>query len=132
MQNLHLWFVLCSASQIYGGDFAKFCDLLRIYELYKELFTFLFFLILGLESHMYASQWFLTVFTAKFPLYLVFRVLDVFLFDGFDAIFQVQPIFSYKIFDLKTKTKNSLHVQCGESLPHCYFTRLNTKRKSPF
>ena len=56
---------------------------------YKELFTFLF-LILGLESHMYASQWFLTVFTAKFPLYLVFRVLDVFLFDGFDAIFQVQ------------------------------------------
>ena len=44
----------------------------------------------GLESHMYASQWFLTVFTAKFPLYLVFRVLDVFLFDGFDAIFQVR------------------------------------------
>ena len=43
----------------------------------------------GLESHMYASQWFLTVFTAKFPLYLVFRVLDVFLLDGFDAIFQV-------------------------------------------
>ena len=43
----------------------------------------------GLESHMYASQWFLTVFTAKFPLYLVFRVLDVFLFFGFDAIFQV-------------------------------------------
>ena len=24
-----------SASQIYGGDFAKFCGLLRIYELYK-------------------------------------------------------------------------------------------------
>ena len=63
---------------------------------YKELFTFLF-LILGLESHMYASQWFLTVFTAKFPLYLVFRVLDVFLFDGFDAIFQVQPILSYDL-----------------------------------
>ena len=63
---------------------------------YKELFTYLF-LILGLESHMYASQWFLTVFTAKFPLYLVFRVLDVFLFDGFDAIFQVQTIFSYDL-----------------------------------
>ena len=27
-------FVLCSVSQIYGGDFAKFCGLLRIYELY--------------------------------------------------------------------------------------------------
>ena len=46
----------------------------------------------GLESHMYASQWFLTVFTAKFPLYLVFRVLDVFLLDGFDAIFQVNSV----------------------------------------
>ena len=43
----------------------------------------------GLESHMYASQWFLTVFTAKFPLFLVFRVLDVFLIAGFDSIFQV-------------------------------------------
>ena len=38
---------------------------------------------------MYASQWFLTVFTAKFPLFLVFRVLDVFLIAGFDSIFQV-------------------------------------------
>jgi len=43
----------------------------------------------GIESHMYASQWFLTVFTAKFPLYLVFRVLDVFLLEGFESIFQV-------------------------------------------
>ena len=29
------WFVLCSASQIYDGDFAKLFGLLRIYELYK-------------------------------------------------------------------------------------------------
>ena len=27
-------FALCSNGQIYGGDFAKFCGLLRIYELY--------------------------------------------------------------------------------------------------
>ena len=32
LQNLHLRFVLCS--QIYGGDFARFCGLLRIYKLY--------------------------------------------------------------------------------------------------
>merc|ERR1712142_1165763 len=44
---------------------------------------------MGLETHMYASQWFLTVFTAKFPLFLVFRVLDVFLLEGFESIFQV-------------------------------------------
>ena len=36
MQNLHCNFVLCSNGEIYGGDFAKFCGLLRIYELYKE------------------------------------------------------------------------------------------------
>ena len=34
MRNLHRRFVLCSDSQIYSGDFAKFCGLLRIYELY--------------------------------------------------------------------------------------------------
>ena len=33
LQNLHQLFVLCTASQIIGGDFAKFCGLLRIYEL---------------------------------------------------------------------------------------------------
>ena len=36
MWNLHLTFVLCSASQKEGGDFAKFCGLLRIYELYMK------------------------------------------------------------------------------------------------
>ena len=34
LQNLHLTFVLCSASQKYVKDFAKFCGYLRIYELY--------------------------------------------------------------------------------------------------
>ena len=33
LQNLHQLFVLCTASQIFGGDFVKFCGLLRIYEL---------------------------------------------------------------------------------------------------
>ena len=32
-QNLHLTFVLNSASLKYGEDFAKFCGLLRTYEL---------------------------------------------------------------------------------------------------
>ena len=32
--NLHLTFVLCSASQKYGGDFAKLFGLLRIYKFY--------------------------------------------------------------------------------------------------
>ena len=33
LRNLYQLFVLCTASQIIGGNFAKFCGLLRIYEL---------------------------------------------------------------------------------------------------
>lgn len=43
----------------------------------------------GVETHMFASQWFLTLFTARFPLYLVFHILDVFLLQGTDTLFQV-------------------------------------------
>ena len=32
-----------------------------------------------IETHMYASQWFLTIYTAKFPLSIVFRILDIYL-----------------------------------------------------
>ncbi|ERL92069.1 hypothetical protein D910_09391 [Dendroctonus ponderosae] len=32
-----------------------------------------------IETHMFASQWFLTLFTARFPLYFVFHIIDVFL-----------------------------------------------------
>lgn len=38
---------------------------------------------------MFASQWFLTLFTKRFPLYFVFHILDVFLLDGMPIIFQV-------------------------------------------
>jgi hypothetical protein len=41
------------------------------------------------ETHMFASQWFLTLFTARFPLYFVFQIIDVFLLQGFDTLFQV-------------------------------------------
>ncbi|CAL8079014.1 unnamed protein product [Calicophoron daubneyi] len=44
---------------------------------------------LGLETHMYASQWFLTLFTAKFPLAVVFHIVDLFLSEGMIFIFKV-------------------------------------------
>ncbi|GAB6031470.1 hypothetical protein CHUAL_009238 [Chamberlinius hualienensis] len=44
---------------------------------------------LTVETHMFGSQWFLTLFTAKFPLFLVFHILDVFLCEGMDSIFKV-------------------------------------------
>ncbi|XP_055630348.1 rab GTPase-activating protein 1-like isoform X2 [Toxorhynchites rutilus septentrionalis] len=43
----------------------------------------------GVEAHMFASQWFLTLFTKRFPLYFVFYILDVFLLDGITVLFQV-------------------------------------------
>ncbi|XP_073241793.1 rab GTPase-activating protein 1-like isoform X1 [Porites lutea] len=42
-----------------------------------------------IETHMYASQWFLTLFTAKFPLSMVYRIMDLFLCHGMSIIFQV-------------------------------------------
>lgn len=43
----------------------------------------------GVEVHMFASQWFLTLYTAKFPLFMVFHYLDLFLLIGLDSVFQV-------------------------------------------
>ncbi|CAI2355522.1 unnamed protein product [Caenorhabditis sp. 36 PRJEB53466] len=44
---------------------------------------------IGIETHMYASQWFLTLFTAKFPLQMVFFILDLFLSKGMNTIFHI-------------------------------------------
>lgn len=44
---------------------------------------------LNLEAHMYASQWFLTLFTAKFPLCMVFHIIDLLLCEGMNVIFHV-------------------------------------------
>lgn len=52
----------------------------KLYEHFEQM---------GIETHMFASQWFLTLFTARFPLYLVFYILDVFLLDGMQILFQV-------------------------------------------
>lgn len=47
------------------------------------------FVNIGIEPFTYASQWFLTVFTAKFPLNAVFYIMDIFLLDGMNTIFQI-------------------------------------------
>lgn len=68
--------------------YLKFFQLERLLEdhmpdLYQHFNT------IGIEPFTYASQWFLTVFTAKFPLNAVFYIMDMFLLDGMDTIFQV-------------------------------------------
>jgi hypothetical protein len=47
----------------------------NLWDIYAHFFD------LNIECHMFASQWFLTLFTAKFPLYLVFRIMDIFLYE---------------------------------------------------
>lgn len=55
----------------------KFPFLLLLQEQLPDLWSH--FQNLNLEAHMYASQWFLTLFTAKFPLCMVFHITDLLL-----------------------------------------------------
>ncbi|KAF6760265.1 rab-GTPase-TBC domain-containing protein [Ephemerocybe angulata] len=45
------------------------------------------FLRQGIKSTMYCSQWFLTMFSYRFPLEIVFRIYDSCLANGIEAIF---------------------------------------------
>lgn len=40
----------------------------------------------GISSHLYATQWFLTLFAYRFPLQLVLRIYDLILSEGLSAI----------------------------------------------
>ncbi|KAL2076604.1 hypothetical protein ACEWY4_027798 [Coilia grayii] len=67
------------------------CKFFQLERLMQEYIPDLYvhFLNVGLEAHMYASQWFLTLFTAKFPLYMVFHIIDLLLCEGISVIFIV-------------------------------------------
>lgn len=66
----------------------KFYQLERLMEdQIPDLFDH--FIEMCLETHMFASQWFLTLFTAKFPLFMVFHIVDLFLSEGVTFLFSV-------------------------------------------
>lgn len=46
----------------------------------------------NVETHMFASQWFLTLYSSKFHLHAVFRILDLVLLEGSSVIFQVTTV----------------------------------------
>ncbi|KAM9504328.1 rab GTPase-activating protein 1-like isoform 3-T4 [Salvelinus alpinus] len=78
--------------ELYKNNFedlhCKFYQLERLLqEQLPELWSH--FHHLNLEAHMYASQWFLTLFTAKFPLCMVFHITDLLLCEGLNVIFNV-------------------------------------------
>jgi hypothetical protein len=53
------------------------------HELYEH------FMENSVETHMYASQWFLTIFTAKFPLHVTYHIIDMYLCEGASIVFQI-------------------------------------------
>ena len=74
LRHLHFNFVLCSASQKQGEDVAKFCGLLRIYELYQDT-----------NSHSYTNLlliWFMRFynFLALSRLYHLFLEILIYFF----------------------------------------------------
>ncbi|XP_069793662.1 rab GTPase-activating protein 1-like isoform X3 [Narcine bancroftii] len=78
--------------ELYKNNFEDLhCKFYQLEKLLQEQLPELYhhFLDLNLEAHMYASQWFLTLFTAKFPLCMVFHIIDLLLFEGLSIIFNV-------------------------------------------
>ncbi|XP_009977920.1 PREDICTED: rab GTPase-activating protein 1-like, partial [Tauraco erythrolophus] len=77
---------------LYRNNFEDLhCKFFQLEKLMQEQLPDLFshFSDLNLEAHMYASQWFLTLFTAKFPLCMVFHIIDLLLCEGMNIIFHV-------------------------------------------
>ncbi|XP_067388480.1 rab GTPase-activating protein 1-like isoform X2 [Emydura macquarii macquarii] len=77
---------------LYKNNFEDLhCKFYQLEKLMQEQLPDLYshFSDLNLEAHMYASQWFLTLFTAKFPLCMVFHIIDLLLCEGLNVIFHV-------------------------------------------
>ncbi|XP_057625667.1 rab GTPase-activating protein 1-like isoform X3 [Chionomys nivalis] len=77
---------------LYKNNFEDLhCKFYQLEKLMQEQLPDLYnhFCDLNLEAHMYASQWFLTLFTAKFPLCMVFHIIDLLLCEGLNIIFHV-------------------------------------------
>ena len=85
MQNLHRRFDWHYIGQIYGGDFAKFCGLLRIYELYKDVQVFNIDIVFSTCKPLFFSCFYqmtlvtsiLTSFFFLFKAYLQCRLITI-------------------------------------------------------
>ncbi|CAB3410123.1 unnamed protein product [Caenorhabditis bovis] len=83
---------------------------------------------IGIETHMYASQWFLTLFTAKFPLQMVFFILDLFLCEGMNTIFHISlALLQDAMTDLLQLDFEGTLKYFRVSLPRKYRTEAATK-----
>ncbi len=92
-------------------------------------FLFLFFFSPNKEnervlSSMYSTQWFITVFTYNMPFSIVLRMWDVFLYEGYHAIF-VFALALISIFASEIKKKSF------EGLLRYWSKKQNAKSKKP-
>ncbi|KAF9012346.1 rab-GTPase-TBC domain-containing protein [Cyathus striatus] len=81
---------------------------LRLFDrLVEELLPVLHvhFLRQGIKSSMFCSQWFLTLFSYRFPLEVVFRIYDNCLANGIEAIFGFSIMLLKKNEDILLKLK---------------------------
>ncbi|EJD02967.1 RabGAP/TBC [Fomitiporia mediterranea MF3/22] len=83
---------------------------LRMYQfdrLVEELLPVLHvhFLRQGIKSSMYCSQWFLTLFSYRFPLEIVFRIYDNILASGIEAVFGFSVVLLQKSEEALLKLK---------------------------
>ncbi|TPX43640.1 hypothetical protein SeMB42_g04653 [Synchytrium endobioticum] len=59
----------------------------------------------GIKSTVYASQWFMTCFAYRFPLEIVFRILDIIFAEGHEAMFR----FALALMKRNQETLLSMH-----------------------
>ena len=71
-----------------------------------------------IETHMYASQWFLTIYTAKFPLSIVFRILDIYLCE---VCIKLVVTCIHSNIMIEDRIGEMLHVMCT-CMPVYYYT----------
>ncbi|KAI7849509.1 rab-GTPase-TBC domain-containing protein [Circinella umbellata] len=95
----------------------------------------------GIRSSMYASQWFMTLFAYKFPLDFVFRIYDILLAEGIEALYSFglaliqknQPTILSLEFDnlvnyLKSEMLEAYNSDAGELIRDAYIIKISPKR----
>uniref|UniRef100_A0AC35UIN7 Rab-GAP TBC domain-containing protein n=1 Tax=Rhabditophanes sp. KR3021 TaxID=114890 RepID=A0AC35UIN7_9BILA len=107
---------------------------LRFYQLNRLLQTeipqlYAHFEEIGIETHMYASSWLLTMFTAKFPLQCVFYIIDIFLNEGINTIFNISlALLNDSVHDFLELDFDSSLTYFRVTLPRKYRTEESAKR----
>jgi hypothetical protein len=103
-----------SLSGMYAPGLPRFSEVMHIFNiLCREAVPKLaaHFDAFGVDHAMYASQWFMTLFSYSFPFDVVMRVWDMFLFEGWKVVYRVA------LAVLKLSEKDLLLMDFEELMP---------------